>query len=89
MLFKRLKRFSRAGDAYYKKGDFKNALKMYKSQTPQNKKKIAKTYERLEDFEKALNLWKGAGDRKAIKRCIGKLERTEQGDLQFPKSNKF
>lgn len=89
LLFRKLKRFSRAGDAYYKNRDFQNALKMYKKQTPQNKKKIAKTYERLGDIEKALNLWKEIGERKAIKRCLGKLEKTKQKELQFPTSVKF
>lgn len=83
LLYRQLKKFSKAGDVYYKKGDFKNALKMYESQTPQNKKKIAKTYERLEDFEKALGLWKEIGNKKAIERCIRRFEKTKQRKLQF------
>jgi len=89
LLFRKLKRFLRAGDAFYKMGDFRNALKMYEKQTPQNKKKIAKTYERLGDFEKALSLWNKIGDRRAVERCLGKLEKTKQRELQFPKLDKF
>ncbi len=89
LLYRKLKRFSRAGDAYYKKGDFKNALKMYEKQTPQNKKKIAKTYEKLEDFEKALKLWKEIGDKRAIERYMRKIDKTKQRELQFPRFDKF
>jgi len=88
LLYRQLKRFTKAGDVYYKKGDFKNALKMYKSQTPQNKKKIARTYERLEDFKKALSLWREIGDKKAIGKCIGRFEKTKQRELQFPTHNR-
>ncbi len=83
LLYKRLQRFSPAGDAYYKNKDFQNALKMYKRQTPQNKKKIAKTYERLGDFEKAMVLWKEIGDKKSLERCTRKLAKKKQGELQF------
>ena len=83
LLYEKLKRYSTAGDAYYKKGDFKSALRMYEKQTPQNKKKIAKTYERLEEYEKALNLWKEIGDRRAIERCLGKIGKTKQRELRF------
>jgi len=83
LLYKRLKRFSAAGDAYYKNKDYLNALKMYKRQTPQNKRKTAKTYERLQDIEKAMILWKEIGDKKSVARCTRKLEKKKQTKLQF------
>ncbi len=88
LLYEELKRFSMAGDAYYKGGDFKNALRMYEKQTPPNRKKIAKVYERLEDFKRALEIWKVVGDRRSVERCLKKLDRAKQGELRFSPSAK-
>jgi len=88
LLYEKLKRFSVAGDAYCRGGDFKNALRMYEKQTPPNKKKIAKIYERLEDFKRALELWKVIGDRRSIERCLKKLDKAKQGELRFSPTGK-
>ncbi len=87
ILFEKAGRYGRAGDCYYKQKEYEKALEVYKKQVPQDKKKIAKTYERLKDFEPALRLWKQLGHRKAIRRCIDKLEQEaqkQQRERPFP-----
>ncbi len=79
-------KYGPAGDCYYKVKGFKKALEMFKKQSPQDKKKLAKTYERLKDFESALKLWKKLGNPKAIRRCKKKLgheDGAQQKGLQF------
>jgi len=83
-LYIRLQRFATAGDAFFRQGDYRNALKMYRKQSPQNKRKIARTLERLEEFEKAIKLWQEVEDRKAVERCIRKMERAKQRKFSFP-----
>jgi tetratricopeptide (TPR) repeat protein len=86
-IYKRLRRFTRAGDIYYKMRDYRTALKTYQRQSPPNKKKMAKTYERLGDYDKALKLWKETGEKKGVKRCLTKLEKTKQKNPQFLKGD--
>lgn len=83
-LYSRVKRFAVAGDALYKKGDYRNALKMYQKQTPPNKKKIARTLEKLGEFNKALKLWKEVDDRRSAARCRAKMEKAKQREIRFP-----
>lgn len=84
LLYEKLKRFAMAGDAFYRRGDYHTALKMYRKQTPPNKKKIAKTCEKLGDYERALKLWQELGERRAVEKCRGRLEKAKQKKLQFP-----
>lgn len=86
-LYSRLKRFAAAGDALYKQGDFRAALKMYRRQSPPNRKKIARTLEKLGDLDKALNLWQELKDRKSAARCRAKLEKAKQWEIRFPSSD--
>ena len=58
---------------------------MYQRQSPPNKKKMAKTYERMENYEEALKLWKETGDKKGQTKCQKNLEIRRQGMLQFPR----
>jgi TolA-binding protein len=85
-LYSRLKRFAVAGDALYKKGDYRAALKMYQKQSPPNRKKIAKTLEKLGELEKALILWEEMKDRKSASRCRAKMEKAKQREIRFPSS---
>lgn len=86
-LYSRLKRFAAAGDVLYKLGDYCAALKMYRRQSPPNRKKVARTLEKLGDFDKALNLWHELKDRKSAARCRAKLEKAKQKELSFPSSD--
>ena len=82
-LYSLVKRFAVAGDAFYRKGDYRTALKMYQKQTPHNRKKIARTLEKLGKFDKALKLWKEVDDRRSAERCRAKMGKAKQreGDI--------
>jgi len=82
-LYSRLERFALAGDAFFRKGDYRAALEMYKKQTPPNKRKIARTCEKLGEFDRALKLWSEMGDKKAAERCRKRGEKAGQKEFQF------
>lgn len=84
-LYSRLKRFAPAGDSFCKMGDYRAALKMYQRQSPPNRKKIARTLEKLGEFNEALNLWAELKDRKSVSRCRAKMEKAKQKEIRFQK----
>ena len=86
-LYSRLKRFAAAGDAFYKLGDYRAALKMYQRQRPPNRKKIARTLEKSGELDQALKLWQELKDRKSASRCRAKMEKAKQREIRFPSSD--
>jgi len=86
-LYSRLKRFAAAGDAFYKIGDYHAALKMYQRQKPPNRRKIARTLEKLGKLDKALILWEELKDRKSASKCRAKMEKAKQKEIRFPSSD--
>ena len=86
-LYSRLKRFAAAGDAFYKLGDYRAALKMYQRQRPPNRKKIARTLEKSGELDQALKLWQELKDRKSASRCRAKMEKAKQREIRFPPSH--
>ncbi|MGB7295205.1 MAG: UvrD-helicase domain-containing protein [Candidatus Aminicenantales bacterium] len=76
-----LGRFDKAGDVFYKSGEYAAALALYAEQQPPDKKRLARTREKMGDFAAALNLWKEAGDKKASEKCRARWERSRQGGL--------
>lgn len=83
-LYIRVKRFAPAGDVFYKIGDYHKALEMYQKQIPPNRKKIARTWEKLGEFDKALQFWKEARDQKAAAKCRAKMAKAKQRKIRFP-----
>ena len=57
-----LGKFNKAGDVFYKLGEFGEALTFYEMEKQPDKRRLARTYEKMGDFAAALNLWKEAGD---------------------------
>lgn len=85
-LYEQAEKYRDAGNCYFQLNDYQTALAMYKKEKPPDHAKIAKTYERLKDYESALIYWKKAGNKKAMQRCIEKIERKSQRKLPFPDS---
>lgn len=86
-LYERVEKYSKAGDIYYGQGDYQKALVMYKKVKPLAHRELAKTYERLKDYEPALIHWKKANCYKDAKRCQRKIEKKnqkQQKKLPFP-----
>jgi tetratricopeptide (TPR) repeat protein len=76
-----LGKFHKAGDAFYKRGVFAEALALYEMQKPPDKRRLARTHEKMGDFAAALNLWNEAGDKRAAEKCRARWERSRQGRL--------
>jgi len=76
-----LGKFDKAGDVFYKLGEFAEALTFYKMEKPPDKRRLARTYEKMENFAAALNLWKEAGDKKAAEKCRARWQRSRQRSL--------
>jgi tetratricopeptide (TPR) repeat protein len=76
-----LGKFREAGDAFYKGGEFAEALAHYEMQKPVDKKRLARTREKMGDFAGAMNLWNEAGDKRAAEKCRVRWERSRQGRL--------
>jgi tetratricopeptide (TPR) repeat protein len=80
-IFIGLGKFHKAGDAFYKRGEFAEALALYEMQKPPDKRRLARTHEKMGDFAAALNLWKEAGDKRAAEKCRSLWERSRQRRL--------
>lgn len=76
-----LGKFNQAGDVFYRLGEFGEALKFYQMEKQPNKRRLARTYERMGDFAVALNLWEEAGDKRAAEKCRVRWEKSRQGSL--------
>jgi len=76
-----LGKYFKAGDAFYKRGEFEKALALYEMQKPPDKRRLARTREKLEDFAAAIDLWKEAGDKRAAEKCRARWDRSQQRRL--------
>ncbi len=73
MLFEKGQRFMFAGDMHFELKDYSKALEMYKKDPLTDDQRLAKTYEKLNDYKAALSIWKKLGKKKAVERCLKKL----------------
>jgi hypothetical protein len=64
-----------AGDMFFKSKDYSKALEAYQKETWIEQKKLARTYERLADWENALQIYKEVGNAKGYKRCKDKIDK--------------
>ncbi|MFQ5707823.1 MAG: UvrD-helicase domain-containing protein [bacterium] len=72
MLYEKIKKFYKAGDACYKAKNYQKALEMY-IKSGKGKAKIALTYEKLEEYAEAAKIWKELGKTKKYQKCLAKL----------------
>jgi len=80
-IYAALGKFDKAGDVYYKRGEFAEALRFYTMQQPPDKRRLARTYEKMGNFATALNLWKQAGEKRATQKCRARWEKSRQRNL--------
>ncbi len=77
----------KAGDLYFKSKEYPKALEAYlKEEFLPFPRKLARTYERLADWENALGIYQEVGDAKGCKRCKNKINtiKAKQASRQLP-----
>ncbi len=73
--YERMGYHEKAGEMYFKSKEYPKALDAYLREPPLNRKKLARTYEKLADWENALRIYQEVGDAKGNKRCKNKIDR--------------
>lgn len=72
-MLEKIRKFTRAGGAYYKAHNYEKALEMY-VKSGKNRAKIAQTYEKLGEYAKAAELWKELGKPRKYQNCVARLD---------------
>jgi tetratricopeptide (TPR) repeat protein len=75
--YQQLEDHEKVGDMYFKSREYPKALEAYQKEPWIDPKKIARTYERLADWENALKIYQEVGNAKGYERCKKKMDRIE------------